>query len=140
MINSFRERYDFLSNFYEAPIVYKGRRFGSTEAAYQAEKCKYEEEKDRFCKMSPREAKKAGSLVDLRPDWEEVKDQVMYEVCYQKFSNHHDLKMKLLQTGSEELQEGNTWKDYYWGVCNGRGLNRLGQILMGIRKQLREEL
>jgi len=39
----------------------------------------------------------------------------------------------LLQTGDEELIEGNKWGDRFWGVCKGKGKNNLGKILMKIR-------
>lgn len=42
MIDSFRNEYSFLSNFYETPIYYDGLLYNSTEAAFQAQKCKYQ--------------------------------------------------------------------------------------------------
>ena len=33
----------------------------------------------------------------------------------------------------KELVEGNTWNDTLWGVCEGKGRNILGIILMEIR-------
>ena len=70
-------------------------------------------------------------------DWEEVKDQIMYEICLAKFTQNEELKEKLLATGNEELVEGNTWHDTYWGVCNRRGKNKLGKILMRVRSELK---
>jgi predicted NAD-dependent protein-ADP-ribosyltransferase YbiA (DUF1768 family) len=29
--------------------------------------------------------------------------------------------------------EGNSWGDTYWGVCKGKGQNKLGHILMQVR-------
>ena len=52
-----------------------------------------------------------------------------------KFSNP-DLKEKLLATGNEELVEGNWWGDQYWGICDGIGKNKLGKLLMKVRKEL----
>jgi predicted NAD-dependent protein-ADP-ribosyltransferase YbiA (DUF1768 family) len=49
------------------------------------------------------------------------------------------LKEMLLQTGEEELVESNTWGDIYWGVCNGKGQNNLGKLLMKIRSEIRGE-
>lgn len=45
----------------------------------------------------------------------------------------------LLATGSEELIQGNTWNDTFWGVNHQhpKGLNHLGRILMDVRSQLR---
>ena len=60
----------------------------------------------------------------------------MYDVVKAKFSIKH-LKEMLLATGNEELIEGNLWNDTYWGVCNGKGQNKLGKILMRVREELR---
>ena len=61
----------------------------------------------------------------------------MYMALWEKFSDPY-LREMLLDTGDEELIEGNWWGDQYWGVCNGVGKNRLGNILMLIRKNIRE--
>lgn len=63
----------------------------------------------------------------------------MYEICLAKFTQHEFLKEALLATGDSELIEGNTWRDYFWGVCNGKGQNKLGKILMRIRAELRNQ-
>ena len=74
----------------------------------------------------------------MRSDWEEVKDKVMYEIVLAKFTQNPDLKEKLLATGDESLEEGNTWGDTIWGTVDGVGENRLGKILMRVRDELNE--
>ena len=140
MIDIFDGKFGFLSNFYEVPILYNGILYNSTEAAFQAAKCKTDEERHKFIGLRPGQAKRLGRKVELRDDWEEIKDQVMYDVCKQKFTENEDLKIKLLQTGLEPIVESNTWGDTYWGQCNGKGLNKLGKILMQIREELFEEV
>ena len=54
-ITSFRGSYDFLSNFYEAPVSYGGLCYSNNEAAFQAQKCQTEEE------MRPRVKEKTTS-------------------------------------------------------------------------------
>lgn len=137
MIDVFDGDNSFLSNFYYAPIVYEGVRYNSTEVAYQASKTLYDSDKKKFVGLTSPEAKRLGREIKLRDDWESVKDQIMYEVCWLKFSTHQDLKESLLATGDEELIEGNWWGDTYWGVCNGIGKNQLGKTLMRIRAELR---
>ena len=144
MIDSFTRDYFFLSNFYNVYLEYEGIIYCSTEAAFQAAKSLDISERMRIARMSPSDAKRAGRKVQLRPDWEEIKDKVMYDVCYEKFTNNDALHLKerLLKTGKEELVEGNTWHDNYWGNCtcekckNIAGQNKLGKILMEIRKEL----
>ena len=62
----------------------------------------------------------------------------MYEIVKDKFSRNPELRVKLLNTGDIELIEGNYWGDTFWGVCNGKGENHLGKILMRVRKELAE--
>lgn len=136
-INDFSGTYHFLSNFYVSKVTYKSLTFTNTEAAFHAMKCP--ERAEEFCDLSPSEAKRLGRQVKLRPDWEQIKQQVMYEVCSAKFTQNKELGEKLLATGDRELIEGNFWNDRYWGVCDGFGANNLGKILMRIRKELREQ-
>ena len=138
-IDSFREEYFFLSNFYEAPVTYGGRTYLCNEAAFQAQKCMTEEEKEPFTAMRPSDSKRAGRRVKLRPDWEQVKVGIMEEIVRAKFTQNDDLKAKLLATGDAALEEGNTWNDTFWGVHlkNGKGQNHLGKILMKVREELK---
>ena len=59
----------------------------------------------------------------------------MYDICKLKFTKLN-FAQKLLKTGNQELVEGNTWNDTYWGRCKGRGSNHLGKILMRIREEI----
>jgi len=138
-INTFRGRYSFLSNFYEAPVTYRDLTYGNAEAAFQAQKCRTEEERLPFTEYNPPRAKSAGRRVNLRPDWEEVKVGLMEEIVRAKFSQNEELKFLLLGTGDALLVEGNTWNDTFWGVNlkTGRGENHLGILLMKIRDELR---
>lgn len=136
MINSFQDSYYFLSNFYEVPITYNGITYQNNEAAFQAQKC-YSPEK--FKDLNPTEAKKLGRQVSLRPDWESVKVKVMREIVHEKFAQNPDLAQRLIDTGDEYLEEGNTWGDRVWGTVNGQGANLFGQILMAERRELQSK-
>ena len=136
MIESFKGKYFFLSNFYVAPVKYDGLTYNSNEAAFQAQKTKNKADRVMFTAMGPSEAKKMGRQVDLRSDWEDVKDQIMYEICLAKFEQNPDLAKRLFETKNETLVEGNDWGDDYWGRCSLKGLNKLGQILMRVRYDL----
>ena len=135
VISEFSGKYYFLSNFFPAHVTYGGVRFQNNEAAFQSAKCP--SRKNEFAKLSPSEAKRLGRRVELREDWEEVKDNVMYEICKAKFQQNRHLADRLLRTGNQKLVEGNTWGDKIWGMCNGIGENRLGKILMKIRDEIR---
>ena len=67
-IESFREPYDFLSNFYNCKIVYKGITYNNAEAAYQAQKSP--ERILEFCNLTGAQAKKLCRLVEMNSDFE----------------------------------------------------------------------
>lgn len=139
MINEFRCQYFFLSNFYEAEVEYEGILYKNNEAAFQAQKITDYREQEQFWFVTPSEAKRLGRKVQLRKDWEQVKDEIMEDIVRAKFTQNEELKEKLIATGNEELIEGNAWNDTYWGVCGGKGKNMLGKILMKVREELRKE-
>ncbi len=139
MIDSFRGEYRFLSNFYPAPVVYEGINYPSVEHAYQAAKTQDEAKRIQIAAMEKAaDAKAAGRLVVLQPDWEDVKLVVMKKLLRLKFAKDSDLAERLLDTGDEELAEGNNWGDAFWGVINGKGKNWLGKLLMKVRRELRK--
>lgn len=130
VINSFQGKNRFLSNFYIEP---DGTH---VEGEYQAQKCINPEDIKRFKGLSPGAAKRLGRIVELRDDWEDVKLETMEALVWQKFVDHPELEEYLLDTGEAQLVEGNHWGDTFWGVCNGKGSNHLGKILMRVRENL----
>lgn len=140
MIAEFQGEYRFLSNFYSSPVTYGGITYKSNEAAFQAHKSLDIRFREKLSKVSnPSDAKWLGrNEAVLREDWECVKDKIMFEICHAKFSQDEYLKHRLLDTGDEYLQEGNTWGDHYWGVDKW-GENKLGEILMKVRSILKNE-
>lgn len=67
--------------------------------------------------------------------WDEKRLLIMTELLLLKFSDP-ELKKLLLETGDKYLIEGNDWNDTFWGVCNNRGTNFLGRLLMNIRYKI----
>lgn len=135
-IDSFSGPYAFLSNFSPSSISVDGIEYPTVEHAYQAAKTLDENERRRIAKLpNAAAAKKAGRQVVLRREWEQVKVAVMRDLLQRKFADPH-LQAKLRATADEKLVEGNWWGDRFWGVCNGRGENWLGKLLMEIRAQL----
>lgn len=138
VIDSFKGKYFFLSNFYESPVIYGGITYLNNEAAFQAQKTLNKKQRLKFAMLNPSQAKGMGRSISLRPDWEEIKINVMYEICKAKFTQNENLKRSLLNTGNAELIEGNNWGDKIWGQVNGIGENNLGKILMRIREELKD--
>ena len=143
MISSFAGKYRWLSNFFESPVVYEVMTFPSVEAEFQAAKTTDRLKRLSFCgNIRPNQAKAMGRQLELRSDWEEVKNQVMLDCLRNKFAAGTILAQLLMDTGKEPLKEGNTWHDNTWGDCkcercaNIRGENRLGKLLMQVRDEL----
>jgi ribA/ribD-fused uncharacterized protein len=139
MIDSFRGKYRFLSNFYPAIMKYRGWLFPSSEHAYQSAKATNPTLISLFTDptMTPGQAKKLGADIEKRADWHDVSLDIMETVVTEKFVSNPKLAQKLLDTGDEELVEGNNWDDTFWGCVDGKGENHLGKILMKVREKLR---
>lgn len=130
--------YGAFNNFKKSPFYLYGRWWKNVEAAYQAQKPITIEECEMIWKAkTPREAKDLGMKVSLRPDWEQVKFDIMKECVLAKFLQHSDLKELLLSTADEYIIEDSP-ADAVWGCgANGNGQNNLGKILMEVREILR---
>lgn len=139
IISSFQGEHRFLSNFHIGKVDFAGRDFFTAEAAFQT--CKTtipgEQAMIRFA-STPAIAKKLGRKCTLRDDWEQIKVPAMENVLRAKFKNLR-LREMLLNTGDAFLIEGNTFGDTFWGVCNGKGFNVLGLLLMRTRIEIHQE-
>ena len=143
-ITTFDGKWYSFSNFSYDPVVYEDIWYPTSEHAFQAAKTFDIAERQRIASLpSPREAKAAGRKVVLRPDWEDVKYDIMVEILRDKFSERNpQARQTLLDSGTEYLEEGNTWHDNCWGNCrcarciNIEGTNFLGQALMQVRGEI----
>ena len=147
MIDNFDKKWAFLSNFYWSEIEFEGITYPTTEHFFQAMKTLDLDERRRIANaLTPGQAKRMGRSVALRPDWEDVKIDVMREGLYRKFADEQ-LADWLLETGDEKLVEGNWWSDNFWGVCHCQkcqeqgiqGKNMLGKLLMEVREAIKKE-
>ena len=136
MINSFTNEYYFLSNYSDSKFVYNGIPYKNAESAFQSQKCANKEDRKQFSTLTSTEAKKLGRKISLRKDWEQIKVEQMRQIVSVKFRQNSDLSEKLINTGNEYLEEGNTWGDRIWWTVDGKGANLLGQILMELRNEL----
>lgn len=137
-IKGFFGPYRWLSNFHPAVLLAQdGHNYSSSECAYQAHKVslKNRHRFDLKSGMTAAGSKKAWkSCPAYTPEeWDEIKNEVMLHVVFEKFRQNLELRDKLIATGRMYLEETNWWGDKYWGVSNGEGHNRLGVILMGVR-------
>jgi len=134
--------YAFLSNFHPSPIFYEGLVFPTNEHFFQAMKTDRRDLWVEFARLGhPREAKKKGRKVLLRPNWGNIKAKVMLYGLRLKFMQR-GLVDQLLATGNKDLVEGNWWHDNFWGDCtcsdctNIPGMNVLGKLEMSLRYEI----
>ena len=135
--------YEF-TNFYLVYVQIDGKYWSTTENYFQAQKYIGTPLYGAIQECST--AREAFTLSRSpqgsrwrRSDWEEVKQDVMYVALYAKFTQHQELKKLLLKTGDRPLIE-HTERDSYWGDGgDGSGRNHLGELLMRLRKELKEQ-
>ncbi len=133
-------QYGCFSNFSRHGFDLDGLRWSTSEHYFQAQKfvgTPYLEEVRRA--KTPKEAARLGRRRDwpLRPDWDEVKDEVMRKAVLRKFEVNPEIRAVLLATADEELFEDSP-TDAYWGGGSDRtGQNKLGKVLMEVRARLR---
>lgn len=140
-IKGFFGEYRYLSNFFPAPLLYRGLHFPSSEHAFMYAKLATDpdwQEYNHIVKLTCAKVKQWGRNVKLRPDWEQAKRLVMLHVVECKFHQNPAIAKLLKKTGDKYLEETNHWDDKIWGVdsTTGEGENALGKILMEVRTQL----
>lgn len=135
-ICGFFQEYRFLSNFYKClKFEWLGYEFDNTEAAYMASKSTDRHVHKLFSTLAPNVARNIGQSIIIRPDWNDVRLDVMMNVNRLKY-NDPVLRKLLDDTGNKILVETNTWGDFFWGASvDGVGENNLGKILMRIRDE-----
>lgn len=128
-----------LTNFFPCMLVVDGVEYPTAEHYFLAARffvsAPYVAESIRKCALLSR----AYDLVQLNkkdesPDWEKDRDLAMAKVLRSKFSQSY-LKQVLLATGDMRLAL-HTNDDPYWGDGLGNGKNKLGELLMNIRREL----
>lgn len=138
--------YGAFSNLYRSPIRFEDREFPTAEHAYQAGKPVKETVRD-WILAAPTPALMAMAAHglytwDIVPNWSRIKVDRMRHVLRAKFTQHEELRALLLSTGDARLVEAGRTDNAVnreWGEVNGKGMNRLGVLLMELRTELREQ-
>lgn len=127
---------NWFSNMVPSPIFIGETLWPSVENYYQAMKTDDVDAQEIVRGISPNQSKRVGRNMDIRPDWEDVKEKFMKRALNSKF-NHSPWFEALMATGDSMIIEWNNWNDLYWGAdaTTGRGKNRLGILLMEIRDE-----
>lgn len=145
------------SNWYPCIFEYDGFKWSSSEQCFMALKAKYFGDEEIYeailaCGDNPKEAKKLGRKVKNfdSAKWDEVKEQMMYDACYAKFSQNEDLKKFMLDPmfDGKHFVEGSPY-DNVWGSGihwaddfahdekAWTGLNLLGKTLDKVKENLK---
>ena len=130
------------SNFAAYEIKLQGKRWPTSEHYFQAQKFEDKEYIEKIRKSkSPMKAAELGRSrrVKIKKNWDKIKDNVMYDAVFAKFTQYNELKELLLSTNDNILIE-HTENDNYWGDGgDGKGKNKLGKILMKVRSNLQKK-
>lgn len=133
-ITEFKEEFRFLSNFYPSPFTHRNILYPTNEHFYQAFKTTDKNIRIKIAAAkTPGKAKRIGSNIILREQWENNKIRVMEKGLSLKFCINSKLSKMLMATSPAELYEGNYWGDIFWGIDlknNCIGENWLGKLLM----------
>ena len=142
MIEEFKDENSWLSNMYpfEEPFITMGFSYRTNEHFYVAMKATDIETRKQVTEIiSPYEVRKFGKTFTVRGNWNESRLSFMLGGLRYKFSRYNPiLRQKLIDTGDQYLQEGNTWGDSFWGYCfiDEFGHNYLGKLLMMVRSEI----
>jgi len=135
--------YEF-TNFYSAPIKVDKKTWPTSEHYFQAQKFVGTPYEERIRHLPwPRQAfdftRDPKVSCWRRNDWESIKDQIMYKALLAKFTQHDYLRMMLLETKERRLVEHSPYDSYWGDGGDGTGKNRLGELLMELRRELRSD-
>ncbi len=153
-----RDRADFrfLSHFWPSPFTLDEKGWSTVEHYYQSQKSF-----DPDYRTAIRDALRPGQVKRLaappdaprhiskkswfrktknlpRPDWDDVKLEIMRRGDRAKFDQNPELALLLLATGDAKLIEDSP-NEAFWGTGpDGNGLNWAGRVLMEARSALKQ--
>ena len=148
--------YKGFSNAYDAPFQVDSVTYPTVEHYFQYQKAKMFGDEDTATKIlksaSAKTAATYGKKVkDFKEEeWNAKKDEVMQTAVRAKFTQHPELRKKLLETENRPIGEADP-RDKYWGIGTGAdtskakkpdqwpGKNRLGVILTELRESLKTD-
>jgi predicted NAD-dependent protein-ADP-ribosyltransferase YbiA (DUF1768 family)/pSer/pThr/pTyr-binding forkhead associated (FHA) protein len=140
-IENFEFEYSFLDNDFECPVQFQGVLYPSLTHAYHAARTDSESMRRRIANCYDfDDLCKLASAMEERKDLQMARLKIMEQLLRDKFLRNRSLRENLLRTGSAEIvktypDESNP-SNAYWGVIHNRGSNKLGKLLMEIRRNI----
>jgi len=130
----------FLANSSDHSILLRGKTWPTVSHYYQG--CKFHSSTLRDAVRQSADPSEAAKALEqkhkVRENWSNIKEQIMYEALLAKFTQHVDLRAKLIETGEQKLVAD--CPDPYWGQSQDpfvKSRNRLGVLLMEVRAFLK---
>jgi ribA/ribD-fused uncharacterized protein len=139
--------YGCLSNFSKHPVIYAEQSFPTSEHLYQALKFYKDIGYELIEKIRLAETPKTAKVLTykfmrewpdtVRPNWDNIKLDVMRQVLRLKYDQHEFIRNKLKESGEAELIESSPY-DAFWGYGpDQKGQNWLGKLWMELRENTR---
>ena len=150
------EENGWFSNWYMSDFEYEGIKFSSLEQYMMYKKAEVFGDESSAAKIrnthDPNKVKSLGRGVKNYNDtvWNGLRQIIVYEGLYAKFSQNDELKEKLLATGEDILAEA-SGTDLIWGtglsmtdenrfdMSKWKGQNLMGFSLMELRNRLKKD-
>ena len=144
---------NYPSQWYIAPFIIDEIKYNCCEQYMMAMKARLFQDKETEILImeatEPKEQKKLGRSVKNfnNDEWNKIADDIVFKANQAKFTQNHDLKEKLLNTGDKIIVECSPY-DAIWGnglnitdtlntpMENWKGTNRLGKAIMKVRNFL----
>lgn len=141
----YERRFYCFSNFSSFAVEWRGRLWMTAEHAYQAAKFTDEDIIQKiFEARSAHDAKRVAHqhIHQVREDWDDIKLEVMEEICRAKLAQHAFVEKRLREACHLDYLDiiENSEMDPFWGWGPDRkGLNHLGKIWMKLGAELPPE-
>lgn len=138
------QKWGKFSNFSQHAIYLDGKIWATVEHFYQAQKFHNTafEEVIRLTETPTLAKERAHEFLKIHSifNWNDIKEKIMYRGLQAKFTQHPELGELLISTENKILVE-RADTDSYWGDGkDGKGKNRLGNLLMQLRAEFKENL
>ena len=148
--------YRNFSNMSEHRIDVDGSTYPTVEHYFQAMKAKEFKDEEVYEKLIKAKSAKAAKALGKKVKgfekeiWDSKKDDIMQKGIKTKFVQHPELRKQLQETGERMIGEADA-RNTYWGIGTSqssekskhpdkwRGQNRIGKILMDLRKEFQEQ-
>ncbi len=91
-------------NDFPCEIKYLGLTFSCVTSAYFSMRIADASCRDVFCDLTAAQARILGSQIRVRPDWDTIKNDILYDIMFEKFRQHPELRSALMAENDDSLR------------------------------------